>query len=335
MAAGMTPPQGEHEESVKGRAMLVRRPVAPARRPWVSWKDPAVLLWLACGLAFAPMRRASRLRVARLAARLATRTRRATQARARIMRMLARSEPEAGRIVRELQAGRLAGYLDVVRALTFGPDFVVSCRGLERIADARAQGRGAILWISDFVSAGDASKVALAREGLRVAHLSRPEHGFTTSRFGIRWLNPFRLAFERAYLLERIVFERHDPAPAMARIERILRHNGIVSIMASMHEGGTLAHVPFLNGALRLSLGAVRLGLLSGAPVLPVSVLPDPASDGAFEMVVGPPLATANGPREQRLLRPVCQYAGALEAEVRAHPQSWGGWRRADQVSIG
>ena len=315
--------------------MLVRRPVAPARRPWATWKDPAVLLWLGCGLALAPMRRAWRLRVARLAARLATRTRRARQARARIMHMLARSEPEAGRIVLELQAGRLAGYLDVVRALTFGPDFVVSCRGLEHIADARAQGRGAILWISDFVSAGDASKVALAREGLRVAHLSRPEHGFTTSRFGIRWLNPFRLAFERAYLSERIVFERHDPAPAMARIERILRHNGIVSIMASMHEGGTLAHVPFLNGGLRLSLGAVRLGLLSGAPVLPVSVLPDPAGDGAFEMVVAPPLEMANGPREQRLLRPVCQYAGALEAQVRAHPQSWGGWRRADQLSIG
>ncbi|HSS77144.1 MAG TPA: TonB-dependent receptor plug domain-containing protein, partial [Thermoanaerobaculia bacterium] len=137
-------------------------------------------------------------------------------------------------------------------------------------ADARAQGRGAILWISDFVSAGDASKAALAREALRVAHLSPPAHGFTTSRFGIRWLNPFRLAFEGAYLSERIVFERHDPAPAMARIERILRQNGIVSIMASMHEGGTLAHVPFLNGGLRLSLGAVRLGLLSRPPVLPL-----------------------------------------------------------------
>ena len=330
----MTPPRGEHEESVKGRAALIRRPVAPARRPWATWKDPAVLLWLACGLALAPMRRAWRLRVARLGARLATRTRRARQARARIMHMLARSEPEAGRIVLELQAGRLAGYLDVARALTLGPDFVVSCRGLGYIADARAQGRGAILWISDFVSAGDVSKVALAREGLRVAHLSRPEHGFTTSRFGIRWLNPLRIAFERAHLSERIVFERRDPAPAMARIEQILRHNGIVSIMASMHEGGTLAHVPFLNGGLRLSLGAVRLGLVSGAPVLPVFVLADPAGSGTFEMVVAPPLEMANGPREQRLLRPVCQYAGALETYVRDRPQCWGGWRRADQLSI-
>ena len=328
----MTLPQGGQPGSDTTRAMLVRRPVVPARRPWVGWKDPAITLWLACGLALAPMRRSWRLRVARLAARAATRTRRARQARARITRMLACPEPEAGRIVLELQAGRLAGTLDVVRALTFGSDLVVSCRGLAHIAAARAQGRGAILWISDFVSAGDASKVALAREGLRVAHLSRPEHGFTTSRFGMRWLNPLRIAFERAHLSERIVFERQDPGPAMARIEHILRANGVVSIMASMHEGGTLAQVPFLNGALRLSLGAVRLGLVAGAPVLPVFVLP--SGSAAFEMVVAAPLETADGPREQRLLRPVCQYAGALERHVRDHPQSWGGWRRADQVVI-
>ena len=125
-----------------------------------------------------------------------------------------------GASFRELQAGRLAGYLDVIRALMLQPDFQVSCRGLAHIAAAQSQGCGAILWIADLVSAGDVVKVALAREGFRMVHLSRPEHGFTTSKFGMRFLNPFRISFERAYLAERVIFDRSTPGLALAHIER-------------------------------------------------------------------------------------------------------------------
>jgi len=324
-------PRGKVDGAVR-EGMLIRRAIARADRPLITWKDPAVLLWLACGVVIAPMPRAFRARVSRLAAGLVARTRRARQARTRLMQMLALPEREAGRMVRALQAGRLAGYLDVVRGLMLKPDFQVSCRGLAHIAAAQSQGHGAILWISDFVSAGDVSKVALTRAGLRMAHLSRPEHGFTTSRFGIRFLNPLRIRFECAYLAERVVFDRGNPGPAMSHIERLVRANGIVSIMASMHEGGTLADVPFLNGRLKLSLGAVRLALLSGAPVIPVHVSRDRAS-GAFELVVAAPLRIPRGPREKRLLGAACDYAGGLEALVRDRPECFVGWRRASQLS--
>jgi lauroyl/myristoyl acyltransferase len=322
-------PRGDGDSA----GVLIRRAIARADRPLITWKDPAVVLWLACGVVIAPMPRAFRSSVCRLAAGLAARTRRARQARERMMQMLKLSERDAGRMVRELQAGRLAGYLDVVRGLMLKPDFRVSCRGLAHIAEAQSQGHGAILWISDFVSAGDVSKVALAREGLRMSHLSRPEHGFTTSKFGMRFLNPLRIRFECGYLAERVVFDRGNPAPAMSHIEQVVRRNGVVSIMASMHEGGTLADVPFLTGRLKLSLGAVRLALLSDAPVIPVFVVRDRAGNGAFEVIVAAPLKIGEGPREKRLLGAVCEYAGALEAFVRDRPACWVGWRRAGQLS--
>jgi len=102
--------------------------------------------------------------------------------------------------------------------------------------------------------------------------------------------------------------------------------------MASIHEGGTLADVPFLNGRLRLSLGALRLALVSGAPVMPVFVSRDRAGSSAFEVVIGAPLKISAGPREQRLLGAACEYATELEAFVRDRPESWVGWRRAGQL---
>jgi predicted LPLAT superfamily acyltransferase len=237
--------------------------------------------------------------------------------------------------VRDLYAGRLSGYVDVVRGLISQPDFQIACRGMTHLDAARSEGRGTILWISDFVSAGDVSKVALQREGLRIAHLSRPEHGFTTSKFGIRFLNPLRIRFESRYLAERVVFDRKNPRPAILRLERIVRANGIVSIMASMHEGGTLADLPFLTGRLKLALGALRLAQLTGATVLPIFVLRDREDRQVFDVIIAAPLRMPKGPREGGLLEAADEYARILEGFVRKRPECWVGWRRMDQLSPG
>ena len=320
--------------AVRDSAVLVRRAIVQTDRPLVTWKDPLVLLWLACGVVLAPMPRSFRSSICRIAAYWAAATPRARQARARMRQVLNLSPRDAKQMVCELQSGRLASYLDIVHSLLLGPDFRVRCGGLAHIEAAQRQGRGAILWISDFISAGDVSKVALTREGLRIAHLSRPEHGFSTSKFAIRFLNPLRIKFETTFLAERVVFNRSNPGPAMSRLQRVLGGNGIVSIIASMHEGGTLADLPFFDARLKLSLGALRLALVSGAPVMPVFVLRDLAEDGAFDLIVGAPLTMGEGPREQRLLAAALEYAGELEAFVRTRPGSWVGWRRAGQLLL-
>ncbi len=317
-------------------AVLIRREVRPPRHALIAWTDLAVLAWLAVGLVVAPLRRAWRWRLCGVAARFSRWTRRARAARVRMLTIGRLAERDVGRILRELYAGRFFANLDVVRGLVLGPDMRAACSGLARIDAARAQGRGVILWVSDFVSAGDVTKVALAGAGYRVVHLSRPEHGFTTSSFGIRLLNPLRIRFERAYVAERVVFDRMNPGPAMARLLACLRAGAIVSITASAHEGGTLIELPFMAGRLTVAAGALRLAWLSGASVIPVFVLRDPGADASFLVELADPLKMPAGvPESEALLAAACDYRDRLEAVVRARPECWVGWRRADQLAIG
>jgi lauroyl/myristoyl acyltransferase len=323
----------DRNTATRGGAVLIRRAMPPAKRPLILWKDPAILGWLVCCALLAPLPRLFRWKVSVFVARFAARTHRARQARARIARILERSDQDSAHVVRQLYAGRLAAYIDVVRGLISEPDFQISFHGLAHVKAAQSQGRGTIFWISDFLGAGDVSKVALASQGFCVAHLSRPEHGFTTSRFGMRFLNPLRIKFECTHLAERVVFDRANPRVAKSRLHQILRHNGIVSIMASTHEGRTLADVPFLSGRLKLATGALRLAQLAGAPVLPVFVLRDRVANGGFDVIIAAPLISSKSSGEEGLLAAVGEYAAALETFVRDRPECWVGWRRNDQLS--
>ena len=105
--------------------------------------------------------------------------------------------------------------------------------------------------------------------------------------------------------------------------------------MASMHEGGTLADLPFLTGRLKLALGALRLAQLTGATVLPIFVLRDRVDHQVFEVTIAAPLRMPNGPREGGLLEAADEYARILEGFVRKRPECWVGWRRMDQLSPG
>ncbi len=311
-------------------AMLIRHAVKRAARPAMTWADGAMALWLCIGIALAPLRYSYRWNLCAAMARLACRSQRGTLARRNVVLGGPFPDADAARVVHELYTGRLAANLDVIRGLLMGPDARIDCRGLEHIDAALARGRGVILWISDFLSAGDVTKLALARAGYRVTHLSREEHGFTTSSLGVKFLNPFRVRYENRFLEERVVFDRMNPGPAMSRLRACLRANRIVSIMASAHEGGTQAEVPFLSGRLRLSIGALRLAHLCGTPLIAVHVLRDQVPHGAFEATFEAPISVPEAVRGKAgLLKIACAYRDSLEARVRANPGSWAGWRRS------
>ena len=294
-----------------------------------------VAAWLIVGLVVAPLPRSWRWRLCGFAARFAGWTGRARAARARLLRIAEIRPRDMQRTVRELYAGRFCAILDVVRGLMLGPDMRIVCRGAGEIEAARTQGRGVILWVSDFVSAGDISKLALVRAGYRIVHLSRPQHGFSSSSFGIRFLNPLRIRFERAYLAERIVFDRMNPKPAMSRLLACLRAGGLVSVMASIHEGGQLVDLPFMAGRLRVATGALRLAWISGAAVIPVFVLRDRSDATSFHVAFAAPLPMPSGLAENdAIVMAACDYRDKLEAVVRARPESWVGWRRADQLAF-
>jgi lauroyl/myristoyl acyltransferase len=316
-------------------AELTWRPLRKSKRSLIMWGDLGIAIWLSVGLLVAPLPRVYRWKVCTLASLFSGWTSRALHARLRIVRMVNMSDVAAARAVRKLYAGRFASYLDVVRGLLLTPDVNVACKGLAGLDAIQAQGRGVVLWISDFISAGDVSKLALARAGRRLVHLSRPQHGFTTSAFGIRFLNPLRIKFECAYLAERVVFDRMNPERATTRLLDVLRAGGLVSVMASAHEGRALADLPFLGGRIKLAAGALRLARKSGAAVIPVFVLGESERRDSFEVVFAPPLdVSREQPETEVLLAVASAYRDQLETVVRNHPESWVGWRRADQVSM-
>ena len=55
------------------------------------------------------------------------------------------------------------------------------------------------------------SKMALHRAGYGLVHLSRSEHGYSSTIFGMRCLNPLRSRIESRYLAERVVIGEIAP----------------------------------------------------------------------------------------------------------------------------
>ena len=112
----------------------------------------------------------------------------------RIARATGIAEGSAGAGGRGIRAcGAPRGGLQVLRGLLPGgwhPKIVLE--GRDRLDAMLARGKGAVLWMAHFVFAATVVKMALHGAGYRLATLSRPEHGFSKTRFGMTMLNPIR-----------------------------------------------------------------------------------------------------------------------------------------------
>jgi lauroyl/myristoyl acyltransferase len=206
----------------------------------------------------------------------------------------------------------------------------VELRGAEHLTRAAQSGRGAVLWLADFVFRTPLCYAALAAAGYRVCHLSGPRHGFSQTRFGMTVLNPIMTRVERRYLAERIVISDLALAPelrvlaAMRRLKKRLLAGRIVSVSALANTWAPL-EVPILNGKSRLAHGAPGLAYEVGVPVLPVFVTRDDA--GQFLVTVEEPLPLAsNLPRRAAAVLAAQAYANLLEGYVLRYPEQWSGW---------
>jgi lauroyl/myristoyl acyltransferase len=233
----------------------------------------------------------------------------------------------AASIGRELRAWKLMEGLLVIRGLLLGRPIDVACTGAENLRNALAEGRGAILWIGDFALAGDVVKIGLCQLGYRHMHVSRPEHGFSESQFGIAYLNPIRTRYEESFRCQRLVIDRSAPNVIRSAVIAALAKNQIVSTMATAHEGRRFEAVEFLNGYLSLLTGILDFGRQTESPILPVFVV---SRDGGnhFDLVIESPLSTAPPDRETDHSIALADFARRLERYVRDFPGAWHGWRR-------
>jgi len=215
-------------------------------------------------------------------------------------------------------AARLWGLREYLRP---GRNPPIDVAGMAHIESALAAKGGAILWVGRFTWASIITKIGLHQAGCAVTHLSRPTHGFGTSPFAVRRLNPIWTRIEERFLRERLVMEPGSETATLRALRRRLENNGLVSITVG-DEGARTVAVPFLDGRLRLATGPMSLAAACGSPLLPVFTVREPT--GRFLVGIEATLAVpADGARVGREERIAESYAARLEPWVRRYPGQW------------
>lgn len=203
----------------------------------------------------------------------------------------------------------------------------IELSGRPHIDAALEHGRGAVLWMGRFVHADLVPKMAFHRIGLPLAHLSHPRHGFSSSRVGMRLLNPVKRIIEDRYLDARVLLEPAGTAAAMADLKDRLGENAVVSILGSGSSRRPLSP-RFLGGQVKLAPGAPRLAYESGAALLPVIPIHDKL-DGFTVYVESPITVDRSLGRDEAIEIATQAYAEVLARYALKYPGQWLGWFKA------
>ncbi|WP_119302555.1 LpxL/LpxP family acyltransferase [Dongia deserti] len=199
--------------------------------------------------------------------------------------------------------------------------------GEEHLSSALKGGKGAILWLAPFVFNSGPTKIVFHQKGYRVSHLSSPKHGVSETRFGVRTLNRIRCIPEDRYLVDRIVFDSAAPSTAMRRMVRALKAGEVVSIVASSTEGYEMIKGSIFGGRLPVAVGAPRLAMLTGAPLLPVFTVRDPKR--GWRIAIEHPVEISSGrSNDERCIAATAEFLRRSEPWVRQFPEQWRAWSK-------
>jgi lauroyl/myristoyl acyltransferase len=227
-------------------------------------------------------------------------------------------------VERAIAADYLANVEAIRELLPGGWRGEINLIGREVLDRALARSRGAVVWFSPFAGSDVVVKKALAAAGYPLTHLSSPSHPFSSTRFGVRILNPIRLRAVDRYLAQRVLVVYGNARPALDALERVLRDNGVVSVTAT-GAGARSAVFPFLGGTLELAMGAPLLAFRSGAALVPAFTLPD--GRGGYRVELGPDLTpTTASTRHEAIRHMGSRFVELLEPIVAANPAQWECW---------
>jgi lauroyl/myristoyl acyltransferase len=174
---------------------------------------------------------------------------------------------------------------------------------------------------------GLAPKKGLHDAGFPYVHLSRPEHGFSKTRFGIRVLNPLRRKVEDRYLASRVIIRQNSGIGAMRDLRKVLADNGIVSITAGSWEGRVIVEPEVFGCRMPLATGPIALALATGAPLLPVFVWRE-SRTGILKVEIDAEIPLDGSGDKPAVIAGVADaYAARLQERIRAAPEQWRGWR--------
>ncbi len=228
-------------------------------------------------------------------------------------------------VLKGMAAEGILTFLQVLRSYP-GGRWTPRVRALnfERVDAGLARGRGVVLWVAHGFHGHLSAKIAFRKAGLQVTHLSHPSHGFSASRFGIRYLNRLQTRVEDPFIAERVLLPVGGQNTALNVLARRLRANGVVSITGQRGTGRTVA-APFLAGEIRLAPGAPAMAQMTGAALLPVFAFR--GEDNVIDVAVEPAIEIqADRPRDEAVGMAVRSYARMLEDYVLRYPKQWLGW---------
>jgi lauroyl/myristoyl acyltransferase len=200
----------------------------------------------------------------------------------------------------------------------------IEIHGLEHLEAALGEKSGALLWVSDFVYSSLITKMAFYQARYAVSHLTRPQHGFSYSPYGVRFLNPIWTKVEDRFIAERITINKQNTDTALELVRSRLAANRVVSITVGNWARRTL-DFPFFKGTIRLATAPAHLSRACRAPLLPVFTFR--AGGGEYHVSIGSPVdRQAIEPGDyDRVIR---SYVKTLEECVLSYPDQWNGWMR-------
>ena len=196
--------------------------------------------------------------------------------------------------------------------------------GLEHLEAALARKTGVILWISDFVYSSLITKMAFCRAGYDVSHLTRAEHGFSGTPYGVRILNPLWTKIEDRFIAERITIDQENTGKVLELLRQRLTANRIVSITVGRWARRTL-DLPFFKGTIRLATGPAHLSKTCNAALLPIFTY---RNQGKYYVAIGSAISEQSTPQEN-YTQTVQSYVNTLKDYVVQYPDQWNGWLRS------
>ena len=200
----------------------------------------------------------------------------------------------------------------------------IKLSGEENIKAALLKGKGVILWDSHFSFSSIITKMGLHGAGYNLHHLSKKEHGLSSTSFGIKYLNPIRTSIESRYLAERIVLHSDNPGSALNILAERLKNNEVVSITVRGTSRRPVT-APFLDDQMRVAPGAVVLALKTCAELIPVFTVRENYNDYCISL--GPSIdISKNILREEAIREAVYSYISQLEPYVLKYPGQWIDW---------
>jgi len=201
----------------------------------------------------------------------------------------------------------------------------IHIEGRQNVDAALASGRGAILWVNEFVGSDLVAKAAAHQAGYAPSHLTRPEHGYSNTRLGMRLLNPIQTRAEDRFLAERVTMRSETGVAALRTLARKLSDNGVVTITVGA-DAVRKHSTRFLGGYLTVGTGPITLALSSGAPLLPVITLHRGA--GQFTVIIAPDVVPRDARGRDEAVTAAQQALGdVLRRYILEEPQLWRGWK--------